>query len=128
MEYNELDNTYNLLTDTLGWENCDAFADVPTVNCKVHLNGIANFTMANTVAFLILDEYNSVIPCAPPVANTLNLNDVGAVDMYVLVITVNYGYLYYAILPIHPEEDGYYELSVSTTTEAALDAAILAIP
>lgn len=129
MTYNELNDTYSVLCDTIGYENCDAFADMPVVNCKLKINGAIGLSNLNTVVFAILDDANSVVPLAyPEEANTCNFSDIGSTDMHILVTTVKFGYLYYGILAVHPEEGITYSIDIATTTEELLDAAILALP
>ncbi|MBC8048324.1 MAG: hypothetical protein H7Y00_16105 [Fimbriimonadaceae bacterium] len=131
--YNSLDNSYSILTDSIGWCNCDAFPELPTLNVSIEISGVDGTDLTNTVAFAVLDDENAAFDFYQYAAvdeNTVRIfsNSVPATKMHLVVVSVVNESLYFEILEIDPDADAEYEISLSAGTEAALDAAILALP
>lgn len=127
VDYEALDNTYNYLTDSIGWCNCDYFSGDPVVSCIFNLNGEDTYNYTNTAAFAVLDVENAVFPLNYPEASVITQSGLGMVAMHILVISVIDDILYYGLLPITPEEGVEYDINMIETTGAELDAIILSL-
>lgn len=132
-EYNSLDNTYAMLTDSLGWINCDVFSPEEQVSCTFRISGIDEHDFTNTAFYGILDDMNSVITIGEIYTLddgelVLSETNIPAVDMHLLVISIIDGNLYYALEGESITEGGVYEISIMPGTEAELDAAIASLP
>ncbi len=127
VDYEELDNTYNYLTDSIGWCNCDYFSGDPVVSCTFNINGEGTYNFTNTAGFAVLDVENAVFPLSYPEASVITQSGIGMVAMHILIISVIDDILYYGLLPITPEEGAVYDIEMIETTGAELDAIILSL-
>jgi hypothetical protein len=127
VDYEELDNTYNYLTDSIGWCNCDYFSGDPVVSCTFNINGEGTYNFTNTAGFAVLDVENAVFPLNYPESSIIEQSGLGIVAMHILIISVLDDILYYGLLPITPEAGAVYDIDMIETTGAELDAIILSL-
>lgn len=127
VDYEALDNTFNYLTDSIGWCNCDYFSGDPVVTCSFTINGADTYNFINTVAFAVLDVEHAVFPLSYPETNVSTQSGIGAVAMHIIVISVIHDILYYGILGVTPAEAAVYDIEMIETTGAELDAIILGL-
>lgn len=126
-EYHDLENTYTILTDSIGWCNCDAFAGMPTADCSFHLTGTDGITSTNTIALAVVDELNSVYcfyGTTTLTESSFSEAGIGMTGMHLIVITIKGDDIYYGLLPFVPEEDETYTIEMQEATPEELDAVI----
>lgn len=130
--FNSADDTYNLELDSLGWCNIDAFmANVQYFDIDFNLTGVSGLDDSNTTAFAVFKNENGVWPVGDVLGsignNTIQESHLADVPMNIVVISVVNGELYYGLLDVTPQQGISYDIAMMPTTDAELDAIILAL-
>ncbi|MGB0915204.1 MAG: hypothetical protein ACPGVI_03985 [Crocinitomicaceae bacterium] len=132
--FNSADGTYDLVLDSLGWGNIDAFDwSVMYFDCDFNLTGLSGLDNSNTTAFAVFQGQNSVWPTGVPSWGTISNNVISEthladVPLNLVVISVVNGQLYYGLLDITPQQGTTYSIPMIATTSANLDQVIENLP
>jgi len=131
--FNSADDTYSLDLDSMGWCNIDAFMwSVQYFDIDFNLTGVNGLDNSNTTAFAVFKGENGVWPMGEDNWGTISGNVISEthladVPMNVVVISVIGGQLYYGLLDVTPQQGMNYDIAMTPTTSAELDAIILAL-
>lgn len=131
--FNSADDSYSLDLDSMGWCNIDAFMwNVQYFDIDFNLTGVNGLDNTNTTAFAVFKNENGVWPMGEGSWGSINSNVISEthladVPMNVVVISVVGGQLYYGLLDVTPQQGMNYDIALTATTSAELDAIILAL-
>ncbi|MBK9506899.1 MAG: hypothetical protein KAX72_03745 [Chitinophagales bacterium] len=128
VQFNDIENTYSIFCDSVGWCNCDYVVGGPTVDCTIKLDSNYTIGFDNAMGFAVLEDAHSVVSLNNPLANTVLINGIGAISMHFLIIAVLDGELYYGLRPVMPEMYATYYMDLQPITEEGLDSLILGLP
>lgn len=125
-------DTYQVISYILGWVNCDAFPEIPFVDCNIHFSGAEDLLAGSTDVIFIADMYMLAAYMAEftydTPSNTAIDCHVPATSGYILVTTIKMGNLYFGITPLLTPADGAtYELTLNIGTPGDLAAALDAL-
>ncbi len=127
--YDELMDVYTIITDVLGWMNCDALAEFGIVDMHLHLTGLTDIEEMHTGVYYLPDLLMTCSTLWGIWSEPDNmLSEVPIYDSpgYILITTLNLGEFYYGLVPVDPEEGLTLEVPLTAATmedfEAALDA------
>jgi hypothetical protein len=132
--FNSTDGVYELVLDSLGWGNIDAFDwSITYFDCDFNLTGLSGLDNSNTTAFAVFQGQNSVWPTGVPSWGTISNNMISEthladVPLNLVVISVVNGQLYYGLLDITPQQGTTYSIQMVATTSANLDQVIENLP
>lgn len=127
--FSSADDTYSIDLDSLGWGNIDAFLNVNYFDCTFNLTGLSNLSNANTTAFAVFKNQNTVWPTGIPSWGSISNNVISEthladVPMNIIVISVDNGQLYYGLLDVTPTQNTVYTIDMAATTADNLDVII----
>lgn len=130
--YSLLEDVYTVISDILGWVNCDAFPDVQFINCNVHYTGVDDLDAGLTSVIFIADYYMLSAYPSPFVydtpSNTSTECYLPVTSGYILTTTIKAGVLYFGITTdITPIEGATYEITLTAGTPDDLAALLDAL-
>lgn len=131
--FNSADNSYQIELDSMGWGNIDAFLNTQYFDCTFNLKGVDDLDGANTTAFAVFKDQNSIWPVGANSWGSINNNliterHLADVAMNVVVISVVNKQLYYGLLDITPAPNTTYDIEMKMIESDDLDDIISNLP
>jgi len=129
-EYNIFYDAYTIITDVLGWLNCDALVAFGQVVCQFQVTGIEEPDPAPMALYYISDLIMTAVPVSGLwEAATQTIYDCYFYNSpgYILLTTVHDGAFHFGMTHVDPEEGSTYPIEVAPATLAEFEAALEAL-
>ncbi len=131
--FNSADGTYEIELDTCHWGNIDAFMSVNYFDIDFNLVGLDGLDNSNTTAYALFVNENSVWPTGVDywgniTNNVIHETHLADVPMNLVIISVVDDQLYSGHLEVTPVQGTTYDITMSATTDEALDALLTSMP